>query len=120
MFEAKKSIPAVATASLVLGGGCDDGPSVGSVASDTCRGLLRCDPDYFAELFVSRAECQDYYEEYFQYYVDYYFAEFGPACADAALEYDACYFSTYDNTCSADTALERCAPFRRDFDRECR
>lgn len=109
MLEAKKSIPAVATASLVLGGGCgDDGASVGSIVRDGCRGLERCDPAYFAEEFTSQADCRRYYEEVLDGYVEYYSTEYGPDCVDALLEYYACHAEEYARTCSYDAAYSRC------------
>jgi hypothetical protein len=104
VFKAKKSIPAVAGASLLLGGGCDDGPSVSSIAADLCRGIERCDPDYFSDAFnSSQAECQDYYADAYET-ESRAWEEYGEDCHDALLEYVACYAEAYGSTCGTGEA----------------
>lgn len=115
---AKKSIPAVAAASLVLGGGCgDDGASLGSVAHDICRGLDRCDPEYFAEQFTSLSDCRQYYEAELDEdpFGSLSEAGYGEECLDALLEFYVCYAEAYPISCSWESAASGCEALYSDF-----
>ena len=85
-----KKIPAVAIASLVLGGSCTDIATTGAVARQMCRNFDRC-PEYYYRHFDSLDECiaevQPELEEDLARLAD----RAGDSCADAYLEYAACF-----------------------------
>lgn len=131
MSQTKFRIPRVTTAALLLGsaacsgsnnsstpGGTTKGVNVSNsrisaIAKAMCKQYQECDEDYFDESYDSLADCNDDRSDYLKDQAD----TVNKACADAALDYMACYSKlSCDDLEDAD---EKCEDFVDAYEDEC-
>jgi hypothetical protein len=107
MMLSKRTIPRVASASLVLGGGCGGdggGSSVGDVTAAVCDSLVGCG------VYDSAEACLDERGAEIEANVESYDELGGAACGDALLDYYDCLGAEFaEPVCDFDTAFDACA-----------
>jgi hypothetical protein len=118
MADRRRSIPRVATASLVLGGMSSCGrqdATLAKAARAQCRALFECDRLYFESYYSSLDDCQAEVEDYYEPMV----ATLSDVCADALFEYVVCASNVFARTCDSDRPEIECAQERARFDDVC-
>lgn len=127
----KRSIPRIASAGLLLGGGCSSSSghaTPNDVAFEFCQSLDLCGNVYtsadarlvYAYDYASTSQCRSASSNYYANFASHYDSLFGVNCGDAYLDYYACFWDVYADTCYPDTAIRVCQDFAADIDFFCR
>jgi hypothetical protein len=133
LSQTKFRIPRVTTAALLLGsaacgsdgggtpGGTTKGVNVSSsrmtaIAKQMCKQYQQCDEEYFDEYYDDLGDCTDVKSEEFEGQAE----GVNKACADAALDYLACYSTLSCKDLPGEgEAAEKCEDFVDAYEEEC-
>jgi len=125
----KRSIPRIASAGLLLGGGCSSssgGANPNDVAFEFCQTLNVCGYVEAAggvayyEDYASDAECRSVVSNDDAANANGLDAAYGLACGDAFLDFYECYWDVYADYCDPIDAGSVCGALYDDFAFFCR
>lgn len=130
MSLSKRSIPRVAAAGLLLGGGAcdssDDRPAPTDAAYEFCEALAVCGTVYAFDgstintaEYASLSDCRAKLSDQFAAATSDYTASHGISCGDAFLDFYDCYWDEYDDRCDPDDAMASCLGLYNEFTRAC-